>query len=180
MGKITLTITPAGAGVHTKYATVISNDRMLGEFRLTVKFEPFVPKGYRVGSFLFDPTNEIEATIAPGQAYEGQVSIYFNSDRVVEIKKTVADNLAFTTRLETVEPGRRFNLSVKSSDKLAVGTNKLLVKLLTDDPNQELLEVTFLVKVRSVTETKTPIKSDSPAKAVDQKQGNKSKRKSLQ
>ncbi len=179
MGKITITITPAGTGVFTKHATVITNDPRLGEFRLTIKFEPFIPKGYRVGSYLFDPTNEVAATIAPGKMYEGQVSIYFNSDRVVEIKKTVADNPAFTVNLATVEPGRRFNLSVKSADKLADGAHKLLVKLMTGDPNQETLEVAFLVKVGSVTEANAPVKSASPAKVVNPKQGGKGKRKSL-
>ncbi len=177
MGKITLTITPAGAGVHTKYAMVISNDRMLGEFRLTVKFEPFIPKGYRVGSYLFDPTNEIAATIAPGQVYEGKVGIYFSSDRVVAIKKIVADNAEFTTNLETVTPGKEFKLLVKSAEKLAVGAHKLLVKLLTDDPNQEWLEVTFLVQARSASEAGAPVKSASPAKVVSPKPSRKSKRK---
>ena len=162
MGKITLTITPTGTGVHTKYATVYSNDRMLGEFRLTIKFEPFIPKGYRVGSYLFDPTNEIEATIAPGQIYEGKVGIYFSSDRVVAIKKIVTDNPAFTAKVESVIPGREFKLLVKSADPLAVGTQKLLVKLMTDDPNQEMLEVTFLVKVGSASEAGTSAKSTAP------------------
>ena len=178
MGKITLTITPSGTGVYTKYASVYTNDPRLGEFRLTVKFEPFVPKGYRVGSYLFDPTNEITATIATGKMYEGQVSIYFSSDRVVEIKNTVADNPAFTVKVETVEPGRRFNLSVKSADKLSAGAHKLLVKLMTDDPNQETLEVTFLVKVGSVTEANAPVKSSLPAKSVGKKSPVKSGAKS--
>ncbi len=163
--------------MHTKYATVSSNDRMLGEFRLTVKFEPFVPKGYRVGSFLFDPTNEIAATLAPDQIYEGQVGIYFDSSRIVTIKKTVADNPAFTVNLATVEPGRRFNLSAKSADKLTAGTHKLLVKLLTDDPNQEVLEVTFSVQVGNAADAAVSTKPTAIAKAVGKKKLVRSKRK---
>ncbi len=175
MGKITLTITPAGSGIHTKYATVISNDPRLGEFRLTVKFEPFVPKGYRVGSYLFDPTNEVEATIAPGQMYEGSVGIYFSSDRTVTIKKTAVDNPIFTANIAPVTPGREFKLIVKSADKLPLGAHKLLVKLTTDDPNQELLEVMFMVQVGSAAATNAPVKSAAPTK----KQNRTGKRKSL-
>ncbi len=160
---------PSGTGIHTKYATVYSNDPKLGEFRLAIKFEPFIPKGYRVGSYLFDPTNEIEATIAPGQIYEGKVGIYFSSDRVVEIKKIVADNPAFTAHVEPVIPGKEFKLLVKSADKLAVGTQKLLVKLMTDDANQELLEVTFLVNVGSASEAGTSAKSTAPTATGNKK-----------
>lgn len=173
MGKITVTITPSGAGQHSKYVTVFTNDKMLGEFRLTVKFEPFRPKGYRVGSFVLDPNSDIEATIAPDQIYEAQIGVYYTSDRSVEIKKTVADNANFNVNLETTTPGREFKLRVKSSDKLSAGTHKLLVKLMTDDPNQETLEVSFLVKAGNATPE--PVKSAAPAKTVSKKTIPKSK-----
>ncbi len=166
-----------GPGVHTKYATVYTNDARLGEFRLTVKFEPFIPKGYRVGSYLFDPTNEIEATLAPDKTYAGQVGIYVSSGRVAEIKKVVTDNPAFTAQVETVTPGKEFKLLVKSADKLPAGTHKLLVKLMTDDPNQDVLEVSFLVKAGKATATPEPVKSTAPAKIARQKTIPKSKPK---
>jgi len=177
VGKITLTLTPSGKGVHTKYATVYSNDPKLGEFQLTVKFEPFIPKGYRVGSYLFDPTNEVEATIAPGQGYEGKVGIYFNSDRLVKIKKTVNDNPAFTANIETVTPGREFKLLVKSANPLPAGAHKLLVELVTDDPNQETLEVVFLVKAGNASAVVASPTSAAPAKAVNKKSPTKSSAK---
>jgi hypothetical protein len=46
-----------------------------------------------------------------------------------------------------MEAGKRYHLLVKSADKLPAGTHKLLVKLLTDDPNQEVVEVTVTVRV---------------------------------
>ena len=169
MGKITLTVTPSGTGVHTKYASVYSNDRMLGEFRLTVKFEPFVPKGYRVGSYLFDPTNEIEATVPADQTYERQIGIYVMGGRVAEIKNVTVNNTAFTAQVETVAPSKEFRLLVKSTDKLSAGTHKALVKLTTDDPNQETLEVTFLLKA-GVTAAEAPkAKPTAPAKTVSKK-----------
>jgi hypothetical protein len=169
VGKITLTVMPSGTGKNTKYATVSSNDPRLGEFRLTVKFEPFMPKGYRVGSFLFDPTNEITAKVAPGQMYEGNVGIYFSSDRNVTIKSTAVDNPAFTANVVTVTPGREFKLHVKSADKLPVGSHKLQAKLTTDDPNQELLEVMFTVQVGGETVASEPAKPSSTEKQVNQK-----------
>jgi hypothetical protein len=144
---------------------------------LTVKFEPFIPKGYRVGSYLFDPTNEIEATLAPDKSYEGQVGIYVSSGRVAEIKNAVTDDAAFTAQVETVTPGKEFKLLVKSADKLPVGTHKLLVKLTTDDPNQETLEVSFLLKVGNATATPAPVKSPAPAQRVSKKPTPKNKPK---
>lgn len=142
-----------------------------------MKFEPFRPKGYRVGSFVIDPTSDIEATIAPDQMYEAQVGIYYTSDRAVEIKKTVANNPAFTATLETITAGREFKLRVKSNDKLAAGVHKLLVKLLTDDPNQETLEVSFFVKAGNATTAPEPVKSVIPAKPVSKKTISKGKPK---
>ena len=142
-----LSLLPSGAGAHTKYASVTTNDRMLGEFRLTVKFETFVASGYRVGSYLFDPSNEVGGELKVGQSYSNQVGIYNDSGRLVEIKKMVASNPNFTVQLDTVEPGKAFNLKINSNDKLAVGANKLFIKLLTDDPKQDVLEVSVIVDV---------------------------------
>ncbi|HEX4946370.1 MAG TPA: hypothetical protein VFZ34_06905 [Blastocatellia bacterium] len=177
MGKITLTITATGAGVHTKYASVYTNDRMQREFRLTVKFEPFVPKGYRVGAYLFDPTNEIEATIAPGETYAGQVGIYVSSGRVAEIKKVAVDNATFTANVETISPGKEFKLVVKSANKLPAGVHKALVKLTTDDPNQDTLEVVFSVKAGNAAATVEEAKQTAPTKIVDKKIAVKSRAK---
>lgn len=156
---------------------VFTNDEKLKEFQLTVKFEPFIPKGYRVGSYLFDPTNEIQATIAPGQVYEGRVGIYFSSNQVVAIQKTVADNPAFTTTVETVSPGREFTLRVKSTAPLSAGKHKLQAKLLTNDPNQEVLEVAFLVLVGSSSDSQVPAQSTQPAQSPSKNAGKKVSRK---
>ena len=147
MGKVTLSLLPSGVGAHTKYASVTTNDRMLGEFRLTIKFETFVASGYRVGSYLFDPSNEVGGELQPGQSYSNQVGIYNDSGRLVEIKKVVTNNPNFTVQMDTVEPGKAFNLKISSNDKLTVGANKLFIKLLTDDPKQDVLEVSVIVNV---------------------------------
>ncbi len=147
MGKITLSVLPSGKGVHEKYALVSTNDQKLRDFRLSFKFETFVPRGYRVGSYLFDPSNEVGGELVPGQSYENQVGIYNDSGRLVEIKKMVANSPSFTVYLDTVEPGKAFILRIKSTDKLAIGANKLFIKLLTDDPKQDTLEVTVIVNV---------------------------------
>jgi hypothetical protein len=149
VGKITLSVVPSGTITLTKYAAVMTNDELLGQFQLRLKFTPFVPTGYRIGAFLLDPGNEIEATLAPGQSYEGKVEIFVRSEKAIAIKKTVADNLKFTIKLEPIEAGKRYHLLVKSADKLPAGTHKLLVKLLTDDPNQEVVEVTVTVRVEA-------------------------------
>jgi hypothetical protein len=146
-GKITLSLLPSGTGIHTKYASVTTTDPKLGEFQLTVKFEVFVPRGYRVGSYLFNPSNEVSVELKLGQRYETQVGIYNDSGRLVEIKKTVTNNPNFTVNLDTVEPGKAFKLNIASTDKLPVGTNKMLIKLMTDDSHQSVLEVTVMVKV---------------------------------
>ncbi|MFN7930490.1 MAG: hypothetical protein U0Y68_21715 [Blastocatellia bacterium] len=147
MGQITLSLLPSGAGAHEKYAMVITNDRALPDFRLTLKFETFIPRGYRVGSYLFDPSNEVGGELTPDQTYENQVGIYNDSDRPVEIKKVVTNNTKFEVKLDTIEGGKAFNLRIKSIEKLALGANKLFIKLLTDDPKQDTLEVTVIVNV---------------------------------
>lgn len=175
-GKVTLIVTPGEVGTYTRYATVYTNDPQRAEFQLALKYESFIPKGYRVGSYLFDPKTEIEATLAPGKIYEGKVGIYFSSDRVVEIKKTEADNPAFTVALDTITPGREFKLNVKSADQLPAGAHKLLVKLLTDDPNQDVLEIAFLVKVGNAPAEGAAVKPAAPAKANEKKAPVKTKR----
>lgn len=133
--------------MQTKYAMVTTNDRVLSDFRLTLKFAAFVPRGYRVGSYLFDPSNEVGGELTPDQSYENQVGIYNDSDRPVTIKKVVTNNDKFTVTLDTLAGGKAFNVRIKSTEKLAPGANKLLIKLLTDDPKQDVLEVTVLVNV---------------------------------
>lgn len=148
---------------------VITNDPAMKDFRLTFRFETFVPRGYRVGSYLFDPSNEVGGELKPGQRYENQVGIYNDSGRPVEIKKVVANNSNFTVNLETVEPGKAFNLKISSNDKLVVGANKLFIKLLTDDPKQDTLEVDVIVNIEgekkpeaAPTETKPVVKKEAP------------------
>ena len=147
MGQITLSLLPAGTGAHEKYALVLTNDRAHRELRLTLKFEVFVPRGYRVGSYLFDPSNEIGGELQPGQPYANQVGIYNDSDRPVAIKKVVTNNPNFTVTLDTLQEGKAFNLKINSNDKLVAGANKLFIKLLTDDPKQDVLEVAVIVNV---------------------------------
>ena len=147
MGNITLSLLPSGLGAHEKYAMVMTNDPALKDFRLTLKFETFVPRGYRVGSYLFDPSNEVGGELTPEQTYENQVGIYNSSDHPVTIKKVVTNNAKFEVKLDTIEGGKAFNLRIKSTEKLALGANKLLIKLLTDDPNQDTLEVTVIVNI---------------------------------
>lgn len=170
MGQVTLSLLPSGAGVHTKYAMVMTNDPALPDFRLSLTFEPFIPRGYRVGSYLFDPSNEVGGELMPDQTYENQVGIYNSGDRPVEIKKVVTNNPKFDVKLDTVEGGKAFNLRIKSTEKLAPGANKLLIKLLTDDPNQDTLEVTVVVNVAgaqpSATKESTSATPPSTSKKV--------------
>ncbi len=174
MGKITLSVLPSGAGAHEKYALVLTNDRSQRELRLTFRFETFVPRGYRVGSYLFDPSNEIGGELKPGQRYDNQVGIYNDSGRAVEIKKVVANNPNFTVKLETIDPGKAFNLKITSNDQLTVGANKLFIKLLTDDPKQDTLEVDVIVNVAG---EKKPEAAATETKPVAKKPAPKSRRK---
>lgn len=135
-----------------------------------------MPKGYRVGSYVFDPGNELGGELTLGQSYENQVGIYNDGERPVEIKKLVANNPSFTVNLETLEPGKAFNLKIKSTDKLAVGANKLFIKLLTDDPKQDTLEVSVIVNVAAEKKSATGASTGSGSQTDSQKAAAKNRK----
>ena len=147
MGKITLSVKPAGKGSFTKYAEVTTNDPQNQNFKLTLKFESFLPKGYRLGSFLIDPGDEISGEIAQGPSYETKVNIYYDREILVKITKAVSDKENFDIQLETAQEGKRYVVVVKSAASLPVGLHKQKVKLLTDDPNQPEIELNLSLKV---------------------------------
>ena len=120
---------------------VTTNDPKQGSFELIIKFQTSVLKGYRVGSFLFDPKDEINATVKQGEVFTGKIEIINDTDEAVKIEKLDSDRNILDFEIETLEPGKRYTLIMKSRKDLEVGTHAQLIRLKTSNPNQAMLEI---------------------------------------
>ncbi len=134
-------MTPSGKGQFEKHATVTTNDPKQSSFELIIKFQTSVLKGYRVGSFLFDPKDEINGTVKQGEVFMSKIEIINDSDEVVKVEKLDSDRNILDFEIETIEPGKRYALIMKSRKDLEVGAHAQLIRLKTSNPNQTMLEI---------------------------------------
>ncbi len=146
-GKVVLTLKPVGLGNFTKFAVVTTNDPQQPDIKLAIKYESFVAKGYRVGTFLFDPKDEISTDLAPGKNYSARIGFFYDGKEALKITDFKADKKAFDIRLETVVEGQRYNVIAQSAAPLSAGTHKQTVKLLTNLSEQPEIELSFVVNV---------------------------------
>ena len=146
-------MTPSGRGQFEKHATVITNDPKQGVFDLIVKFQTNLMKGYRVGSFLFDPKDEISATVKQGEFFTQKIEIISDgSDTVkdaVKVEKLDSDNNYLNFEIETIESGKRYTLVMKSRKDLAAGVYTQLMRLKTNNNNQPTLDITIELTVQA-------------------------------
>lgn len=118
-----------------------TNDPKQSSFELIIKFQTSVLKGYRVGSFLFDPKDEINGTVKQGEVFMSKIEIINDSDEVVKVEKLDSDRNILDFEIETIEPGKRYALIMKSRKDLEVGAHAQLIRLKTSNPNQTMLEI---------------------------------------
>lgn len=163
-GKVVLTLRPVGLGNFIKFAVVTTNDPQQPDIKLAIKYESFVAKGYRVGSFLLDPRDEITTDLALGKNYNARVTVFYDGKEPLKITDFKADKKAFDIRLETVTEGQRYNVIAQSAAPLPAGTHKQTVKLLTNLPEQPEIELSFVVNVGGGAAA-APAASEKPAKA---------------
>jgi hypothetical protein len=142
-------VTPSGKGQFEKHATVTTNDPKQPSFELIIKFQTSVLKGYRVGSFLFDPKDEINATVKQGEVFTQKIEIINDSDEAVKVEKLDSDRDVLGFEIQAVEPGKRYALTMKSRKDLEVGAHAQLIRLKTSNSNQATLEITVLLTVEA-------------------------------
>jgi hypothetical protein len=142
-------VTPSGKGQFEKHATVTTNDPKQGSFELIIKFQTSVLKGYRVGSFLFDPKDEINATVKQGEVFTSKIEIINDSDEVVKVEKLDSDRNILDFEIETIEPGKRYALIIKSRKDLEVGAHAQLIRLKTSNSAQAMLEIAIGLTVEA-------------------------------
>ena len=118
-----------------------TNDPKQSSFELIIKFQTSVLKGYRVGSFLFDPKDEINGTVKQGEIFTQKIEIINDSDEAVKVEKLDSDRNILDFEIETIEPGKRYALIMKSRKDLEVGAHAQLIRLKTSNPNQTMLEI---------------------------------------
>ena len=134
-------MTPSGKGQFEKHATVTTNDPKQSSFELIIKFQTSVLKGYRVGSFLFDPKDEVNGIVKQGEIFTQKIEIINDSDEAVKVEKLDSDRNILDFEIETIEPGKRYALIMKSRKDLEVGAHAQLIRLKTSNPNQTMLEI---------------------------------------
>ncbi len=142
-------MTPSGQGQFEKHATVTTNDPKQSSFELIIKFQTSALKGYRVGSFLFDPKDEIYATVKQGEIFTSKIEIINDSDRVVKLEKLDSDNSHLDFEIETIEPGKRFTVTLKSRKDLEAGVYSQIIRLKTNNSGQATLELTIGLTVEA-------------------------------
>ncbi len=126
-----------------------TNDPKQGSFELIIKFQTSVLKGYRVGSFLFDPKDEINGTVKQGEVFTSKIEIINDSDEVVKVEKLDSDRNILDFEIETIEPGKRYALVIKSRKDLEVGAHAQLIRLKTSNSTQAMLEIAIGLTVEA-------------------------------
>ena len=138
----------------TKHAEVTTNDPQQASFNLSLSMvikAAGPPPGSRVGSFVIEPSNHWSAAVPHGSTADTSIAISNTGPQPVRITKVTPGGEAFAVKLDTLEEGKRYLLTAKSSPSLPLGKHTQVVKLATESresPELELqLEATVVVPV---------------------------------
>jgi len=127
----------------TKTAEVYTNDPQKEQFTLALSMivlSDMTPNGKIVGPFLVGPSNQWSSRVPRGLGINGLVAVTNNTPQPIKITKMIPGGEAFKVEMQTLEEGKRYSLNFVSRPDLPLGSNKQVVKLLTD--SKEMPELT--------------------------------------
>lgn len=167
-GKITLAIehTESYSGEVMKSAQVVTNDPANLSFQLVLRaYFKGLPQpqpqpgtgggspvaiaapGKALGPFTVSPSDRWNTSALTGSSSAGTLHFYNNADKPVRIKRVVPGGTDFTATLQTIQEGKRYELSVATNSALKPGQYKQTVRLLTDSKATPEMHIELAVTV---------------------------------
>lgn len=150
-GKVTLSVdTSTFSGAIAKSAEVYTNDPQKEQFTLMLNMIVVGDdklKGVPVGAFVVGPSNQWQARAPRGLSANGIIAVTNTSTKPIRITKMETGSEAFNVKMDTLQEGQRYSLNFTSKETLPAGVHKQIVKLMTDNPEQPVLEVSLEVNV---------------------------------
>ena len=161
-GKITLALqhTDAYSGDLSKSATVLTNDPNHLSFQLLLRvyFENDVKPGMAPaipapvftktsGPFSMAPSGAWMTSVLRGTSTSTTITLANDQPTPVNIKKMVPGGDHFLVRLDTIEKGKRYQLSLQTNPNEKAGKHQQLLQLLTDSKEFPKIEIPLEVTV---------------------------------
>jgi hypothetical protein len=161
-GKITLQIehTDGYNGEVAKSAQVVTNDPANQSFNLLLRayFKGEQPAtagsavalasaGKLAGPFNISPSDRWNTSVLSGSSSTGTLTLYNGSGTPIHIKQLKPGGTDFTASFQTIENGKRYELTVATNPALKPGQYHQTLKILTDSKQAPELEIDLAVTV---------------------------------
>lgn len=136
-GKVTLKVNTAGFhGSLSKFADVTTSDPVNPNFTLTlvmvIRKPDETPEGQKVGPFVVGPSARWQGRLTQGGSTDVMFTVINTTPQPVKLTKILAGSEAFTTKLQTLEEGKRYLITATSSAALKAGPLAETIKVATD------------------------------------------------
>jgi hypothetical protein len=147
-GKIELAVehTDGYQGEVGKSAAVTTNDPKFTSFNLILRarfiMQPqpgnkpstSTPTGKLAGAFIVEPTDRWISSVLVGNATTSTIYLINNDSKPFHVKKIEPGGTDFTTRLQTIQDGRRYEIVISTNPALKPGQYHQKLLILTDSP----------------------------------------------
>jgi hypothetical protein len=161
-GKITLQVehTDGYTGEVSKSAQVVTNDPTNQSFNLLLRayFKGEQPAtagsvvalagaGKLAGPFNISPSDRWNTSVLSGSSSAGTLTLYNGSGTPVHVKQLKPGGTDFTASFQTIEDGKRYELSIATNPALKPGQYHQTLKIVTDSKQAPELEIDLAVTV---------------------------------
>ena len=161
-GKITLALqhTESYSGDLSKSATVLTNDSKLQSFQLVLRvyFENDVKPGMSPpppapvfaktsGPFSMAPSGAWMTSVLRGTSTSTTIVLANDKSKPIHIKKMVVGGSHFLVRLDKLEDGKRYQLSLQTNPNEKAGKHQQTLQLLTDSKEFPKIEIPLEVTI---------------------------------
>jgi hypothetical protein len=151
-GKIELAVehTEGYAGEVSKAAGVSTNDPKNPNFNLVLRarFKTDSPAAALVAAplnpnpvFTVEPGERMTTSVLAGGSSSNSFYLYNPGSKLIHVKSIVPGGSNFTAALETLQDGKRYQLTVASNPALKPGHYVQTLKALTDSPAQPVISI---------------------------------------
>lgn len=159
-GKITLAIehTESYAGEVAKSAIVSTNDSKYPSFNLLLRayFKPAgppkgmitpTPPGKYVGPFSISPNDRWVTSVITGSSTTTRLYLYNRETTPVHVKKIEPGGDYFTAGIQSIEDGKRYEITLATNPRLKAGQYNQVMRVLTDSASASEIAIRLDVTV---------------------------------